>query len=268
MFSRKSNEDADPGQLSPNPAENVKHSNLAIRVEDVYKSFNGHPVFKGIDLDVHKGETICVIGASGSGKSTLLKSLNGLVPIDSGCILINGVNIADESVDIDQIRATTGMVFQSFNLFPHLSVQDNITLTLRKVRKLSSRQANDIAEERLAEVGMSDKLHARPSDLSGGQQQRIAIARALAMDPEIMLFDEATSALDPELVKGVLSIIRNLATQGRTMVVVTHEMGFAREVSDRVLFMAAGTIPEAGPPDQIFDHPKDARLERFLDQVL
>lgn len=249
-------------------AGTTEDSAFPIRVENVHKSFNGTRVLKGIDLDVAPGETICVIGASGSGKSTLLKCLNGLEKVDSGRIFIHGEDITGESIDIDQIRATTGMVFQSFNLFPHLTVQKNITLTLRKVKKIPSKEADAIAEDRLSDVGMLDKLHARPSDLSGGQQQRIAIARALAMDPDIMLFDEATSALDPELVKGILGIMSDLAQEGRTMVVVTHEMGFAREVSDRTLFMASGVIAEAAPPDELFDHPKDERLKYFLDQVL
>lgn len=267
-FLRKSNEDTGPGPTSPAGPDVDLGSDLAIRADSVRKSFRGNEVLKSVDLEVEPGETICVIGASGSGKSTLLKCLNGLESIDSGHIWINGRDITSKSIDIDKIRATTGMVFQSFNLFPHLTVQKNLTLTLRKVRKMSSQQANEIAKDRLDEVGMGDRLDARPSALSGGQQQRIAIARALAMDPTIMLFDEATSALDPELVKGVLGIIRALAEEGRTMVVVTHEMGFAREVSDRVLFMASGVIAEAGPPKQIFDQPKDPRLQRFLDQVL
>jgi polar amino acid transport system ATP-binding protein len=219
-----------------------------------------------VDLRVERGKTTCVIGPSGSGKSTLLRCVNRLQEPDSGDLLLDGESVVH--ADPDALRQRVGMVFQHFNLFGHRSVLDNIVLPLRSVKKLGKEEAAEIARARLADVGLADKAPYRPSALSGGQQQRVAIARALAMDPEVMLFDEATSALDPELVKGVLDLMAGLASRGLTLIVVTHEMGFARSVADEVAFMDAGRIVEQGPPAQVFDDPQSPRLRRFLSQVL
>jgi ABC-type polar amino acid transport system ATPase subunit len=243
-------------------------SRAGIRVRGLRKTFGSNEVLKGIDLDIAPGEVVCIIGPSGSGKSTLLRSLNMLEEPTEGSILIGDTEITDKSTDINKVRARVGMVFQSFNLFPHMTVERNITTALERVKGVKGSEAKQIARERLAEVGLQDKAQARPLTLSGGQQQRVAIARALAMDPEIMLFDEVTSALDPELVKGVLNIMTNLAERGMTMVVVTHEMGFARQVADRVIFMDRGAIVEQDDPDILFTTPSSNRLKSFLSEIL
>ncbi|MGW4061121.1 amino acid ABC transporter ATP-binding protein [Amycolatopsis sp. NPDC004747] len=238
----------------------------SVELKDIHVSFGTLEVLRGVDLRVESGKTTCVIGPSGSGKSTLLRCVNRLQEPDSGDLLLDGESVIRS--DPDALRQRVGMVFQHFNLFGHRSVLDNIVLPLRSVKKLSKEEATAIARARLAEVGLADKAPYRPSALSGGQQQRVAIARALAMDPEVMLFDEATSALDPELVKGVLNLMAGLASRGLTLIVVTHEMGFARSVADEVAFMDAGRIVEQGPPAEIFDEPQSPRLQRFLSQVL
>jgi polar amino acid transport system ATP-binding protein len=242
----------------------VRSSSVELR--DIHVSFGTLEVLRGVDLKVESGKTTCVIGPSGSGKSTLLRCVNRLQEPDSGDLLLDGESVI--KADPDALRQRVGMVFQHFNLFGHRSVLDNIVLPLRSVKKLSKEEASAIARARLADVGLADKAPYRPSALSGGQQQRVAIARALAMDPEVMLFDEATSALDPELVKGVLNLMAGLASRGLTLIVVTHEMGFARSVGDEVAFMDAGRIVEQGPPAEIFDEPQSPRLQRFLSQVL
>jgi polar amino acid transport system ATP-binding protein len=223
-------------------------------------------VLRGVDLDVGKGRTACVIGPSGSGKSTFLRTINRLIEPDKGDVLLDGVSVLDRDPDV--LRQQVGMVFQQFNLFPHMNVLRNLMLPLRRIRKLSADEAEQVARHQLELVGLADKAGARPGHLSGGQQQRVAIARALAMRPQVMLFDEATSALDPELVKGVLSLMADLSRQGMTMVVVTHEMGFAREASDVVVFLDQGVAVESGPPDKIFDSPDSPRLRQFLSDVL
>jgi polar amino acid transport system ATP-binding protein len=242
----------------------VRSSSVELR--DIHVSFGTLEVLRGVDLKVESGRTTCVIGPSGSGKSTLLRCVNRLQEPDSGDLLLDGESVIRS--DPDALRQRVGMVFQHFNLFGHRTVLDNIVLPLRSVKKLSKEEAAAIARARLADVGLADKAPYRPSALSGGQQQRVAIARALAMDPEVMLFDEATSALDPELVKGVLNLMAGLASRGLTLIVVTHEMGFARSVADEVAFMDAGRIVEQGPPAQVFDEPQSPRLQRFLSQVL
>jgi polar amino acid transport system ATP-binding protein len=237
-----------------------------VELRDIHVSFGTLEVLRGVSLSVAAGETACVIGPSGSGKSTLLRVTNRLQEPDSGDILLDGSSVA--RTDPDKLRQRIGMVFQHFNLFPHRTVLDNIVLPLRDVRRMSKEAAATVARERLTEVGLAEKAPFRPAALSGGQQQRVAIARALAMDPEVMLFDEATSALDPELVKGVLDLMAGLAGRGLTLLVVTHEMGFARRVADKVVFMDQGVIVEEGTPDAIFDDPKSPRLKQFLSQVL
>jgi ABC-type polar amino acid transport system ATPase subunit len=239
-----------------------------IEVKDLYKSFDDVEVLKGINLSIDKGEVVTIIGASGSGKSTLLRCLNGLEKPTSGQVLFEGKDISDPSIDIDDLRRHIGMVFQHFNLFPHMSVIENITFAPINVAKESEQEAKDRAMQLLEIMGLSEKADADPKSLSGGQKQRVAIARALAMGPDVMLFDEATSALDPEVVKDVLDVMKKLATEGMTMVVVTHEMGFAREVSDRVVFTDKGVIEEEGTPDQIFNNPQSERLKEFLSKVL
>ncbi|MCP2032127.1 ABC-type polar amino acid transport system ATPase subunit [Okibacterium sp. HSC-33S16] len=241
---------------------------FGVRVEGLHKSFGQNEVLKGIDLKIEPGEVVCIIGPSGSGKSTLLRSMNLLEVPTSGSIYIGDREITAGGADINELRSHVGMVFQSFNLFPHMTVERNITVSLERVKGLSSAKAKDVAAARLSEVGLSSKASSRPFNLSGGQQQRVAIARALAMEPGIMLFDEVTSALDPELVKGVLNIMIDLAKRGMTMVVVTHEMGFARQVADRVVFMDRGVIVEQGPPDELFISPRSERLRSFLSEVL
>jgi ABC-type polar amino acid transport system ATPase subunit len=229
-------------------------------------TFGTVEVLRGVDLDVPAGKVVCIIGPSGSGKSTLLRCLNGLETKTSGTVLYNGEDAA--RMDINKLRQRVGMVFQHFNLFPHKTALENITLALRKVKKMPKAQAEAIARARLNEVGLADRANHRPTQLSGGQQQRVAIARALAMDPHAMLFDEVTSALDPELVKGVLDLMADLARRGMTMVVVTHEMGFARRVADEVVFMDRGVVVESGTPEEIFERPQSPRLKQFLAQVL
>jgi ABC-type polar amino acid transport system ATPase subunit len=240
----------------------------AIEVLALRKAFGDHVVLDGIDLEVRTGEVVCVIGPSGSGKSTLLRCINRLEEPTGGRILIEGEDITDPDCDIDRVRTRIGMVFQQFNLFPHLDVMTNLTIAPRRVRKLPKAQTIELADAMLARVGLSEKAHAYPGQLSGGQQQRVAIARALCMEPDMMLFDEVTSALDPELVGDVLEVMRSLARDGRTMVVVTHEMGFAREVADRVVFMDAAAIVEEGAAAQVLGQPAHERTRRFLDRVL
>jgi polar amino acid transport system ATP-binding protein len=239
----------------------------AIEVRDLHKSFGDLEVLKGFDFHVNAGEVVCVIGPSGSGKSTLLRCVNRLEEPTSGHIFIEGEDITDIDADVDELRSRIGMVFQSFNLFPHLSVLRNLTIAQRRVRGRSKGEAREVARRNLERVGLSDKVDAYPSHLSGGQQQRVAIARALSMDPDMMLFDEPTSALDPELVGEVLSVMRDLATEGMTMMVVTHEMGFAQEVGDRVVFMDAGVVVEEGTPEQVLTDPQHERTQRFLQMV-
>jgi polar amino acid transport system ATP-binding protein len=239
-------------------------ADAAILIEGLHKSFGDNHVLRGIDFRVAHGEVVCVIGPSGSGKSTLLRCVNRLEEASEGTILIEGDDIRDPEADVDLLRSRIGMVFQSFNLFPHLSVLRNLTIAQRRVRRRSEVEAVEVARRNLARVGLSDKIDAYPAHLSGGQQQRVAIARALSMDPDMMLFDEPTSALDPELVGEVLEVMRGLADDGMTMMVVTHEMGFAREVADRVVFMDAGVVVEEGPPSEVLVEPRHERTRRFL----
>ncbi|HCF05361.1 MAG: peptide transporter ATP-binding protein [Desulfomicrobiaceae bacterium] len=242
-----------------------------ISVRNISKTFYlPHPVHavREVSLDIEPGETVVVIGPSGSGKSTFLRCLNRLEYADSGSIIVDGVDILDPDCDINAIRAEVGMVFQSFNLFPHMTVLENLNLAQQVVRKRSRTEAEKRSMELLHKVGIADKHAVRPDQLSGGQQQRVAIARALAMDPKIMLFDEPTSALDPEMVGEVLDVMKQLAREGMTMVVVTHEMGFAREVADRVLFMDHGVVLEEGTPEHFFTNPQHERTQEFLSQIL
>ncbi|NLM49344.1 MAG: amino acid ABC transporter ATP-binding protein [Clostridiaceae bacterium] len=239
-----------------------------ITVKDLHKHFGKLEVLKGINEHIEKGEKVVVIGPSGSGKSTFLRCLNLLEVPDKGEIIIDGEAITDPKSDVNKLRQKMGMVFQQFNLFPHLTIMDNITLAPRKVKGINKKDAEEKAIELLKKVGLVDKAQSYPNQLSGGQKQRIAIARALAMEPEIMLFDEPTSALDPEMVGEVLNVMRELANEGMTMVVVTHEMGFAREVASRVLFMDEGVIVEQNPPDKIFTNPQNERTKAFLSKVL
>src|SRR5215213_8516286 len=240
----------------------------AIEVRDLHKSFGDNEVLRGIDFHVDDGQVVCVIGPSGSGKSTLLRCVNRLEEPTSGTIVVEGVDICDPDVDLDNIRSRIGMVFQSFNLFPHLSVLDNLTVAQRRVKRRRKAEAVDVARKNLAKVGLEGKEDAYPAHLSGGQQQRVAIARALSMDPDMMLFDEPTSALDPELVGDVLSVMKDLAQEGMTMMVVTHEMGFAREVGDKLVFMDGGIIVEEGAPTEVLSDPQHERTQSFLSKVL
>ncbi len=240
----------------------------AIDLQGLVKSFGDNEVLKGIDLTVTAGEVVCVIGPSGSGKSTLLRSVNLLEEPTGGKVMIEGIDITDPDVDIDRVRTRIGMVFQSFNLFPHLSVLDNLTIAQRRVKKRGKVEAEKIAHEMLGRVGLAEKATAFPGHLSGGQQQRVAIARALCMNPDMMLFDEPTSALDPELVGEVLQVMRTLADEGMTMLVVTHEMGFAREVGSRLIFMDGGHIVEEGNPRDVLGNPQHQRTKDFLARVL
>ena len=242
--------------------------NELIRVEDLHKDFGSLKVLTGITETIHKGEVVSLIGPSGSGKSTFLRCLNLLETPTSGHVWFNGVDISDKSVNIDQHRQKMGMVFQHFNIFPHMSVLDNVTFAPVLLKKKSRDEAVAQAEMLLDRVGLLSKRDNKPTRLSGGQKQRLAIVRALAMEPEVMLFDEPTSALDPEMVGEVLDVIKNLAKNKMTCVIVTHEMGFAREVCDRVLFMDGGVILEQGAPDQLFDHPQNPRTQDFLSKVL
>ncbi|MGQ4429717.1 amino acid ABC transporter ATP-binding protein [Streptomyces graminifolii] len=239
-----------------------------IQVQGLHKSFGTNEVLRGIDLEIAQGEVVCVIGPSGSGKSTLLRCVNLLEEPSAGRVFVGGTEITDPDVDIDAVRRRIGMVFQQFNLFPHLTVTENLTLPQRRVLRRDKTQAAKIAADNLRRVGLAEKADAHPASLSGGQQQRVAIARALAMDPEVMLFDEPTSALDPELVGDVLAVMRMLANEGMTMMVVTHEMTFAREVADRVVFMDAGVIIEEGTPTQVITTPRHDRTRHFLSRLL
>jgi polar amino acid transport system ATP-binding protein len=239
-----------------------------IEVRDIYKTFGKVKALNGVSATIKKGEVVVIIGPSGSGKSTFLRCLNSLEKIDWGTIIIDNIPLTASKTNIHKVREEIGMVFQQFNLFPHLSVLRNITLAQIKVRKRSQEEAERIARDLLAKVGIPEKADNYPFQLSGGQQQRVAIARALAMQPKIMLFDEPTSALDPEMIGEVLDVMKNLAREGMTMVVVSHEMGFAKEVAHRVIFMDEGRIVEEGTPDRFFDHPQEERTRTFLSKVL
>ncbi|MBO4272126.1 amino acid ABC transporter ATP-binding protein [Microbispora triticiradicis] len=239
-----------------------------VEIKDLHKSFGSLEVLRGIDFTVESGQVVCVIGPSGSGKSTLLRCVNLLEQPTSGRVIVDGVDLTDPDVDIDAARRRIGMVFQQFNLFPHLTVRRNVTIAQERVLKRRRDECDSVARENLEKVGLLEKLDAYPPQLSGGQQQRVAIARALSMNPSLMLFDEPTSALDPELVGDVLSVMRQLAEDGMTMLVVTHEMGFAREVADRVVFMDGGVIVEDGPPEQVIADPQHERTREFLRRVL
>lgn len=239
-----------------------------IEIKNLHKYFGKNEVLKGLDIQIKKGEVVVMIGPSGSGKSTFLRTMNLLEKPTDGQVYFEGVNIADKSVDVFKHREKMGMVFQQFNLFPNMTVLENLCLAPVKTGKMTKEEAKKTAEDLLQRVGLSDKAEAYPQALSGGQQQRVAIARALAMNPDVMLFDEPTSALDPEMVGEVLAVMQELAKEGMTMVVVTHEMGFAKTVADRVLFMADGTIVEKGKPAQVFDSPKEKRTQDFLAKVL
>ena len=238
-----------------------------LRIVDLHKSFGETVVLRGIDIDIHRGEVVVVLGPSGSGKSTMLRCLNRLEEPTSGRIIFEGQDITDPKTDVNDVRKRMGMVFQQFNLFPHLDALHNVMLAQQKVLGRSAEEAARVAREQLARVGLAERADYFPDELSGGQQQRVAIARALAMEPHVMLFDEATSALDPELVRGVLDVMRELAEQGMTMVVVTHEMGFARDVADRVIFMEGGHVVEEGTPEQLFEHPESPRTAEFLGSI-
>ena len=241
---------------------------VLIRVENLEKSFGDHQVIKGISTTICRGDVVAVIGPSGCGKSTFLRSMNCLEDPTGGRVTFEGTNITDEDVDINLVREKIGMVFQQFNLFPNMTVRENIMLAPVKRKKMTKEEAAVKADELLDRIGLSDKADSYPAMLSGGQKQRIAIARALAMNPDVMLFDEPTSALDPEMVGEVLSLIKELAAEGMTMVIVTHEMGFAKEVANRVLFLNEGQIQEENTPEELFEHPKNARLQDFLSKVL
>lgn len=250
--------------MTADPAPTSDH---AIELRGLSKSFGDLEVLRDIDLTIGHGEVVCVIGPSGSGKSTMLRCVNRLEEPSGGSIFVEGADITDPDADVDAIRSRVGMVFQSFELFPHLTVLRNLTIAQRRVRKRSKDEAIAVAERNLDKVGLAEKRDAYPAHLSGGQKQRVAIARALSMDPDLMLFDEPTSALDPELVGEVLGVMRQLADEGMTMMVVTHEMHFAREVADRVVFIDGGVIVEQGPPSQVLDDPQHERTQRFLSLV-
>jgi glutamine transport system ATP-binding protein len=239
-----------------------------IRIEGLHKSFGPLEVLKGIDLHIRPGEVLVIIGPSGSGKSTLLRCINLLEDISSGTVIVDGLDIKDKDTDINFIRTEVGMVFQQFNLFPHMTAMENVTLGPIKVRKIPKKKAQNLGSELLRKVGLEDKAHVYPNQLSGGQQQRVAIARSMALTPKAMLFDEPTSALDPELVGEVLEVMKALVLEGMTMVVVSHEMGFAREVADRVIFMDEGLIVEENTPENIFFNPQNERTKNFLGKVL
>lgn len=239
-----------------------------IEVKDLHKSFGDNEVLRGIDLDVAEGEVVVIIGASGSGKSTLLRCLNRLEAIDSGQVVVAGDDMADDSININSARENIGMVFQDFNLFPHYTVRENITISPIEVLGRSEEEANETARTLLKQMGLENKLDDYPDSLSGGQKQRVAMARAMAMNPNVMLFDEPTSALDPEMIGEVLEVMRDLAKSGMTMVVVTHEMGFAKEVADRVIFIDDGVIVEEEPPEIFFNNPREQRTQDFLQKVL
>ena len=245
-----------------------KKSGRAIEVRELHKYFGANEVLKGIDFHVNHGQVVCVIGPSGSGKSTLLRCVNRLEDPTSGTILVEGVDITDPETDLDQVRSRIGIVFQSFNLFPHMNVMRNLCIAQQRVRGRGRDEAIEVARTNLAKVGLAGKEDAYPAHLSGGQQQRVAIARALSMNPDMMLFDEPTSALDPELVGDVLAVMKDLASEGMTMMVVTHEMGFAREVGDRLVFMDDGVIVEEGDPVEVLANPQHERTRSFLSKVL
>ena len=253
-------------ESSPGPA--TDRAAAAIDVQDLHKYFGDNEVLKGIDFHVANGEVVCVIGPSGSGKSTLLRCINLLETPTSGRIFVEGIDIQDPDIDLDLVRSRIGMVFQQFNLFPHLTVLRNLTLAQRTVHGRGKEEAVAVARHNLAKVGLSEKESAYPAHLSGGQQQRVAIARALSMDPDMMLFDEPTSALDPELVGDVLAVMKDLASEGMTMMVVTHEMGFAREVGDNLVFMDDGVVVEEGVPGEVLANPQHERTQAFLSKVL
>jgi len=246
----------------------MENKEAIIRVNGLKKAFGDNSVLKGIDADIYRGDVVCIIGASGSGKSTFLRCLNMLeIPTD-GSILFNGEDLTDKHTDLNLHRQKMGMVFQQFNLFPHMTILDNMTCAPVMLKKMTKEQAEAKAMELLSRVGLGDRADSYPNQLSGGQKQRVAIVRALCMEPEVMLFDEPTSALDPEMVGEVLDVMKTLASQGMTMVVVTHEMGFAREVSNRVMFLDDGAIAEEGTPEQVFGNPQCERLQTFLAKVL
>ena len=238
-----------------------------IKLENVHKSFGKNEVLKGINLHIEKGQVVVIIGPSGSGKSTVLRTMNYLEEPTSGKVIVDGMDLSDKS-KLNEVRTEVGMVFQNFNLFPHMTVMENLTLAQTKVRKTSSEEAKKIGQILLDRVGLKDKANAYPDSLSGGQKQRVAIARALAMKPKVMLFDEPTSALDPEMVREVLDVMKSLAEEGMTMVIVTHEMGFAKEVADRVLFVDGGLILEDDTPEKVFDAPTNDRTKLFLSKIL
>ena len=246
----------------------VNKENVKIHVEHLKKNFGKLEVLKDVSTDIYEGEVVVIIGPSGSGKSTFLRCMNRLEDITGGTVIVDGYDITDKKVDINKVRENVGMVFQHFNLFNNMNVLRNLTLAPVDLKKADKIAAEQNAKKLLERVGLSDKAHAFPAQLSGGQKQRVAIARALAMNPDIMLFDEPTSALDPEMVGEVLEVMKELAREGMTMIIVTHEMGFAREVADRVLFMDGGYIIEEGTPDEVFSHPQNARTKDFLNKVL
>lgn len=239
-----------------------------IKIENLHKNFGKLEVLKGIDYEIHEKQVVCVIGPSGSGKSTFLRCINMLEEVTAGVIYVENIKINDSKTNINAIRTEVGMVFQQFNLFPHMTVMDNIVTAPMQIRKMKRADAEMLGRELLQKVGLEQKAYNYPEQLSGGQQQRVAIARALAMKPKVILFDEPTSALDPEMVKEVLDVMKNLASEGMTMIVVTHEMGFAREVGDRVVFMDEGMIVEEGTPDELFGNPQKERTKAFLSKIL
>ena len=241
---------------------------LKIDVQDLHKSYGDNEVLKGIDAKFYEGDVVCIIGPSGSGKSTFLRTLNLLETVTSGKVVVDGYELSNPKTNLDKARENIGMVFQHFNLFPHMTVLENVTFAPVELGRMTKEEADKLAMDLLDRVGLSDKADATPDSLSGGQKQRVAIARGLAMNPDIMLFDEPTSALDPEMVGEVLEVMKNLADEGMTMAVVTHEMGFAREVGTRVMFMDDGIILEQGTPEEIFGNPKEARTQEFLSKVL
>ena len=248
-------------------SETNNSNEVVVSIKNLQKAFGDNVVLRDIDLDVHKGEVVVVLGPSGSGKSTMLRCINRLEEPTSGSIVVEGVDVCAKGVDLNKVRTHLGMVFQQFNLFPHLSVKKNVMLAQQKVLKRSKEEAEKIAVEELTKVGLAERIDFMPSQLSGGQQQRVAIARALCMNPEVLFFDEPTSALDPELTQEVLKVIRALAAEHMTMVIVTHEMGFARDVADHIIFMADGVIAEEGPAEELICNPKTERLRSFLSKI-
>jgi ABC-type polar amino acid transport system ATPase subunit len=268
LFIRTGTQDGGPVSSNGETPAKIRVGEAAVEFRDVRKSFGRHLVLGGITTSIRQGEKVVIIGPSGAGKSTLLRTVNRLETIDSGDVFVGGVSVYSRHTDINELRTHVGMVQQSFNLFPQMTVLDNITLAPRKVRKAPRDVAEDNARRLLERVGIPEKAGAYPAQLSGGQQQRVAIARALAMEPSVMLFDEPTSALDPEMIKEVLDVMRDLAGDGMTMLVVSHEMGFAREVADRVLFMNEGIVEEEATPKEMFENPKGERTQRFLSRII